>query len=65
VLKSLAGHLTQRMLDYYSHIRLKAKRQALEGLESVREEEVRKMLESLGQGTEPEDGRAVLAQDVQ
>jgi integrase len=65
VLKSLAGHLTQRMLDYYSHIRLKAKRHALEGLESVREEEVRKMLESLGQGSEPEDGRTARAEDVQ
>jgi integrase len=31
-IKSIAGHVSQRMLDRYSHIRLDAKRQALEAL---------------------------------
>ena len=31
-MKSMAGHVSQRMLDRYSHIRLDAKRQALEAL---------------------------------
>jgi len=44
VLKSIAGHITQRMLDHYSHIRLAAKRQALDGLEAFRAEEVLRSL---------------------
>ena len=32
--KSIAGHVSQRMLDHYSHIRLQAKRQAVESLET-------------------------------
>ena len=31
-IKAIAGHVSQRMLDRYSHIRLDAKRQALEAL---------------------------------
>jgi integrase len=31
-IKSIAGHVSQRMLDRYSHIRLEAKRNALEAL---------------------------------
>jgi hypothetical protein len=31
-IKSIACHVSQRMLDRYSHIRLDAKRQALEAL---------------------------------
>jgi len=31
-IKALAGHVSQRMLDRYSHIRLEAKRTALEAL---------------------------------
>jgi len=31
-IKAIAGHVSQRMLDRYSHIRLDAKRQALEPL---------------------------------
>jgi integrase len=44
VLKSIAGHITQRMLDHYSHIRLSAKRQALDGLEGFRADEVLRSL---------------------
>src|SRR5881396_1886534 len=31
---SIAGHVSRRMLDLYSHIRLQAKRKALDGLET-------------------------------
>ena len=31
-IKAIAGHVSQRMLDRYSHIRLEAKRAALQGL---------------------------------
>ena len=65
VLKAIAGHLTQRMLDYYSHIRLLAKRQALENLETFREGEVRALLESVVDGGESGEGTVVDAQDVQ
>lgn len=33
VLKSLVGHVTQRMLEHYSHIRMIAKREAVDALE--------------------------------
>ena len=33
VLKSLAGHITNRMLEHYSHIRMAAKRKAVDALE--------------------------------
>ena len=33
VLKSLVGHVTQRMLEHYSHVRMIAKRAAVDGLE--------------------------------
>ena len=31
---SIAGHVSREMLDHYSHIRLMAKRKALEALET-------------------------------
>jgi len=31
---SIAGHVSRKMLDHYSHIRLAAKRQALKALET-------------------------------
>lgn len=36
-IKAIAGHVSQRMLDRYSHIRLQAKRDALEALRRDRE----------------------------
>jgi integrase len=33
-IKSIAGHISKRMLDHYSHIRREAKRRAVEALES-------------------------------
>jgi len=31
---AIAGHVSRKMLEHYSHIRLAAKRRALEGLET-------------------------------
>jgi integrase len=36
VIKSIAGHVSQKMLEHYSHIRLQAKRRALDGLSQGR-----------------------------
>jgi integrase len=51
VLKSIAGHITQRMLDHYSHIRMKAKRQALDGLDAFRADEALRSLSPADAGT--------------
>jgi hypothetical protein len=39
VLESISGHLSRRMLEHYSHIRIDAKRQALNALDDVRRAE--------------------------
>ena len=39
VLESISGHLSRRMLEHYSHIRLQAKREALEALDTRREQQ--------------------------
>ena len=36
VLESISGHLSRRMLEHYSHIRIDAKRQALDALDVAR-----------------------------
>ena len=36
VLESISGHLSRRMLEHYSHIRIDAKRQALDALDTLR-----------------------------
>ena len=36
VLESIGGHLSRRMLEHYSHIRIDAKRQALDALDIMR-----------------------------
>ena len=36
VLESISGHLSRRMLEHYSHIRIDAKRQALDALDQAR-----------------------------
>jgi integrase len=36
VLESISGHLSRRMVEHYSHIRIDAKRQALEALDAAR-----------------------------
>jgi intergrase/recombinase len=40
VRKSIAGHLTKRMLDHYTHIGMAAKRRALESVAEQREKEL-------------------------
>ncbi len=37
-IQAIAGHLSKRMLDHYSHMRIAAKRKALDALERLREE---------------------------
>ena len=39
VLESISGHLSRRMLEHYSHIRIDARRQALDALDDVRRAE--------------------------
>lgn len=36
VMESITGHLSRRMLEHYSHVRIEAKREALDALESRR-----------------------------
>jgi integrase len=36
IIRSIAGHVTQRMLEHYSHVRLEAKRKALDALATRR-----------------------------
>jgi integrase len=36
VMESISGHLSRRMLEHYSHVRIEAKRQALDALEARR-----------------------------
>ncbi len=38
-IESIAGHVSRKMLEHYSHIRLSAKRQALDALDERREQE--------------------------
>jgi len=40
-IKAIAGHVSQRMLDRYSHIRLEAKRNAIEALSRPKVEPIR------------------------
>lgn len=47
VLESISGHLSRKMLEHYSHIRLQAKREALDALHA-RHEEVDREQESAG-----------------
>ena len=35
-MESITGHLSRRMLEHYSHIRIDAKRQALDALDNLR-----------------------------
>jgi len=37
VMESMSGHLSRQMLEHYSHVRLQAKREALDALDARRE----------------------------
>ena len=50
VLESITGHLSRRMLEHYSHIRIDAKRQALDALDVQRG----RVLPEAGNGSDPE-----------
>jgi hypothetical protein len=54
VLESITGHLSRRMLEHYSHIRIDAKRQALDALDVQRG----RVLPDAGNGGAPENGDA-------
>ena len=42
VMESITGHLSRRTLEHYSHVRLQAKREALEELDARRAEATEK-----------------------
>jgi integrase len=50
-IQSIAGHLSRRMLEHYSHIRIAAKRKALDDLVKQREEKRQHPEE--GHGSDP------------
>src|SRR2546422_2177409 len=52
VLESITGHLSRRMLEHYSHIRIDAKRQALDALDVQRG----RVLPKAGNGGDSESG---------
>jgi integrase len=58
VLESITGHLSRRMLEHYSHIRIDAKRQALDALDAQR----RHVLPSNGNGND--DGNQALDVEI-
>ena len=47
-IESIAGHVSRKMLEHYSHIRLAAKRKALDALDERREQERQQPTESKG-----------------
>ena len=51
VIHSIAGHVTKRMLEHYSQIRMAAKRRALETVVEHREQKRREL--KAEDGTEP------------
>jgi len=56
VLESITGHLSRRMLEHYSHIRIDAKRQALDALDVQRGRVL--PVTGNGNGADPEGGDA-------
>ena len=48
VLESISGHLSRRMLEHYSHIRIDAKRQALDALDCSAARRQRIMATAMG-----------------
>jgi hypothetical protein len=58
VLESITGHLSRRMLEHYSHIRIDAKRQALDALDVQRGRVLPVTGNGNGNGADPEGGDA-------
>ena len=52
-IESITGHLSRRMLEHYSHIRIDAKRQALDALDTLR------------RGTDPANGNGKPINDAE
>src|SRR5262245_62829120 len=62
VLESISGHLSRRMLEHYSHIRIDAKRQALDALDEARRNGM-PSLSGPGQNDEPSNGNPTGARE--
>jgi integrase len=60
VLESITGHLSRRMLEHYSHIRIDAKRQALDALDVQRG----RVLPVTGNGGDPQNAEIKAVLDV-
>ena len=60
VLESITGHLSRRMLEHYSHIRIDAKRQALDALDVQRG----RVLPDAGNGGDPQNAEIKAVIDV-
>ena len=60
VLESITGHLSRRMLEHYSHIRIDAKRQALDALDAQRG----RVLPANGNGNGPQNDEIKAIIDV-
>ena len=58
VLESISGHLSRRMLEHYSHIRIDAKRQALDALDVQRGRVLPVTGSGTGNGADAEGGDA-------
>lgn len=53
VMMALAGHLSRAMLERYSHVRMKAKREAVETMRTAREKHVSNGLATESPTTDP------------
>jgi hypothetical protein len=56
--ESITGHLSRRMLEHYSHIRIDAKRQALDALDVQRGRVLPVTGDGNGNGADPESADA-------
>jgi hypothetical protein len=64
VLESITGHLSRRMLEHYSHIRIDAKRQALDALDAQRGRVVPPNGNDNGDGSQAQDAEINAIIDV-
>ena len=55
VMMALAGHLSRAMLERYSHVRMKAKREAVETMRTAREKHVSNGLPTESPTTDPRE----------
>ena len=58
VLESISGHLSRRMLEHYSHVRIDAKRKALDALDAQRRQDFQRRPISIEAGEEEDSPAA-------